>query len=422
MSPPPPVSTISTGPDNNNNTAVVAPGYGRSIPPTNNTPANNPNSSGNDIEEIRKIYDQIMSHPETRSQLNLRYPRLVEAAQRGFDSFIPVYRNAMDELHRAQFQQMMEYARLEEDPMDIESQRRIEEIIKQNNIESNMRAALEYNPESFATVTMLYIDMEVNGTLVKAFVDSGAQATIMSPMLAEKCNIMRLVDTRFKGTAHGVGMAAILGRVHSVQVRVGSQHLTCSFTIMESKRIGIILGLDMLKRFQASIDLKQNALVINEETISFLHEHEIPKESMSGGGDNDDEQEKSVLDNSALIPEANNNNAVNSTTSVQSTTSSSVLTPKPVSQSSNSGRDQYLAGPIPTSMAVNNRIPVPAAPPPTTATMTSQPLNGNRQRTLSHSRETIKILTDLGATEAEAIMFLDQANGNPDLAASLFFG
>ncbi|POI33011.1 hypothetical protein CIB84_003237 [Bambusicola thoracicus] len=153
------------------------------------------------------------------------------------------------------------------------------EVTWQQNIEENMTIAMEEAPESFGQVVMLYINCKVNGHPVKAFVDSGAQMTIMSQACAERCNIMRLVDRRWAGIAKGVGTQKIIGRVHLAQVQIEGDFLACSFSILEEQPMDMLLGLDMLKRHQCSIDLKKNVLVIGTtgSQTAFLPEGELPE-------------------------------------------------------------------------------------------------------------------------------------------------
>ncbi|GLU23984.1 hypothetical protein SLE2022_399580 [Rubroshorea leprosula] len=98
----------------------------------------------------------------------------------------------------------------------------------QKGINENWAAALEYNPEGIARV-MLYVDMELYGVPLKAFVDSGTQSTIISKSCAERCGLLRLLDERYKGIfAHGVGQSEILGRIHVAPIKIGNIFYPCS--------------------------------------------------------------------------------------------------------------------------------------------------------------------------------------------------
>lgn len=164
--------------------------------------------------------------------------------------------------------------------MDPDHQKAIEEAIRQRLVQESYESALEWTPESFGNVHMLYIPIEINRIPLKAFVDSGAQTTIMSKRCAERCNLLRMMDSRFAGMARGVGTTKILGRIHMAQMKVGTTFIHCSLTVLESDGVDFLFGLDMLKRHSAVIDLGKNVLRLANEEISFLSEAEIPKDDI----------------------------------------------------------------------------------------------------------------------------------------------
>jgi len=194
--------------------------------------------------------------------------------------------NELQNILRSRHQQRMELKRKQEeelallyaDPFDVEAQKKIEAAIRQKGIDENWEAALEHNPEAFGRVVMLYVDMEVNGVPLKAFVDSGAQSTIISKSCAERCGLLRLLDQRFRGVAVGVGQSEILGRIHVAPIKIGHLFYPCSFTVLDAPNMEFLFGLDMLRKHQCMIDLKDNVLRVGggEVSVPFLQEKDIP--------------------------------------------------------------------------------------------------------------------------------------------------
>ncbi|SPO22338.1 related to DNA-damage inducible protein 2 [Ustilago trichophora] len=401
------------------------------------TPRPAPSSEEQAAEQLRQ---QILSDPAAFSMLRANNPTLAEAASSNPSRFLSLLRAQRDSMQSGSSNSGLDDIT---DEFDIDAQRRIEENIRQQRVMENLEHAMEYSPESFGRVTMLYVDCKVNGTHVKAFVDSGAQATIMSPECAEKCGIMRLLDTRFAGIARGVGTAKILGRVHSTQLQMGKGlFLPCSFTIMEGKGVDMLFGLDMLKRYQATIDLSKNALVINGEEIRFLDEHELPAEASA-------EYELDEQGNPRPVAkDAKQQGQGGATTSALGAASANANAAAAVSAGGAGkfpGAGQAIGNPSANSTGGqasqghfeshgwsfshpnaaqggsssggtgrSAQAPAPApAPAPAAAA------SGGSAK--SWPAESIKALTDLGASQAQAISLLHAAEGNVEVAASLLF-
>lgn len=329
---------------------------------------------------------QFLANPALRAEVERTAPDLA-AAINDPQRWAQLFRERYDREQRERAERHRIIQQLNEDPFNPEAQARIEEIIRQERVTENLQTAMEHNPEVFGTVHMLYLDVEVNGAKVKALVDSGAQATIMSPDIAEACGIMRLVDKRYGGIAKGVGTAKIIGRVHTAPVKIGSLFLPCSFTVMEGKNVDMLLGLDMLKRYQACIDLAKNALVIQGEEIPFLGEADIPKAT-----------EEALQDEPTI-------EGPGGTTIGQRT-----------GAVSGPGTAQHRQGQAGPSTAAQ---PGPSAPAPAPASASASAPRAPQAR--SFPREHIEQLVALGADEQKAIRALEATDGNVEYAASLIF-
>jgi DNA damage-inducible protein 1 len=299
---------------------------------------------------------------------------------------VAAMQSALKSLHEATRKRQEEEERFmrlaAEDPMNIEVQQKLEEIIRQKNIEENFEKAMEHNPEAFATVSMLYVDMTVNGVKQPAFIDSGAQMSIMGKTTAEKCGLLRLMDTRFAGKAVGVGTGKILGRVHMAPAEIQGHHIPMSISVMDQDGMDFLFGLDNLKRHQCSIDLQKNVLRFpamnkggGDLEMPFLPEHLIPKSGISD-----------------LIDEA-----------------------PPMNEG-----DGVVANNPPAAPPAAPPAGAPAAPPAAPAaapTAAHAPASHDQQ--FPESR--IAALMDLGFSREACVEALTAAGGNEDVAASLLF-
>jgi DNA damage-inducible protein 1 len=252
----------------------------------------------------------------------------------------------------------------------------------------------------FGRVHMLYLDVEVNGHKVKALVDSGAQATIMSPSCAEACGIMRLVDKRFAGVAKGVGTANIIGRVHAAPIKIGPLFLACSFTVMEGKSVELLLGLDMLKRFQAVIDLGKDSLRIQGEEVPFLGEAEIPRET------------EEALNLEPTVPGPAGTRI--------GQRSGAVVTPAEAAGGAGTGMGATSAAALASASA--SATPGRSAAASASAGQGGRvPASASAQATPSFPEADINTLMSLGHTRQSAISALEATGGDVEYAASLLF-
>lgn len=346
--------------------------------PESSAPSNRLDYSNEADHQSEMIRQQILSNPQMRNQLAATNPEVISVLdnpQRFKEKLLEQFM----QYGGANGSQEEELRRLEADPDSAESQERILEIIRQRQIDGNMQLAMDIMPESFVPVSMLYVQIKVNGHNVQAFVDTGAQTTIISTRLAEEVGIAKLIDKRFQGEARGVGTGKIRGKIHSVPINFGDStiDLPCSLVVLDAG-VDFLLGLDILRRYKCQIDLGRDCLVVGGNIeAKFLHDSEV----------------KNPFGAQAA--------------------------------SSSAGLGQSLGGNIfsdPAPSVPNSKLK-PASSASAEAAIKRQSSSESNSNATSYTpvENDIKKLLDLGFSRMEAIKALKLTNGNLELAASFLF-
>jgi DNA damage-inducible protein 1 len=141
-------------------------------------------------------------------------------------------------------------------------------------IAKNYDEAYNEIPESFIPVEMLYVNIQINDIPYNAFIDTGAQITIMPLRIAKELGILDLIYKGASNILKGVGTKKSIGKIFKLDIIIGSSILPCSFTIVEDFP-DIILGLDMMKTHGCIVDLKKRGMSVGADFIHFLNSNEM---------------------------------------------------------------------------------------------------------------------------------------------------
>lgn len=89
---------------------------------------------------------QLLGNPAMRQQVQRQNPELA-AALEDPARFARILQDSVDRDQRERLERQREIERLNDDPFNVENQRKIEEMIRQERVMENLQNAMEHNPE-----------------------------------------------------------------------------------------------------------------------------------------------------------------------------------------------------------------------------------------------------------------------------------
>lgn len=139
------------------------------------------------------------------------------------------------------------------------------EKVRKQRIDENKLLAYDLIPSSFFHHSSLFVNCKINNYEFIALIDTGAQLSIMDVTIAEKCELLDLIDEDYQIKVQGVGESRSVGKIYCQDVMVDDSAIPMPFLVMRNcvlSGCGVIIGMDILNTHRSVID-------IFNKTISF---------------------------------------------------------------------------------------------------------------------------------------------------------
>jgi clan AA aspartic protease len=120
--------------------------------------------------------------------------------------------------------------------------------------------------------------LNVEGKEVKVIIDTGAATSVITNKLRRELNIPIQKESNVRFVLADGNKIAALGRTE-VEIQINNEKIPIEVEVMDSKEKYIIIGNDILKKWNANIDFEEKILEIsnNDEEIIIPIEYEKNK-------------------------------------------------------------------------------------------------------------------------------------------------
>jgi len=108
----------------------------------------------------------------------------------------------------------------------------------------------------------LHLLVEVNNYLVDGLVDTGTSMSIMATVVVRELGLMHLVSRSETYKMASGTITQALGWINEVLIKVGGVQCTMNFMVVDTNSYDVLLGLDLLIKIGAIVDVEQGLIQV----------------------------------------------------------------------------------------------------------------------------------------------------------------